>query len=114
MPNRRKRGKGRNESPLEFFQHLFGYVFVAGLRPMIAVVGEKSFGFVLGVVRFPVINERFAKIDQGKLFLRGDGASHLGKGIQFLVHGVLGIVAFDPAGARALNHTRPTLLQLAD
>jgi len=81
---------------------------------MIAVVSKKSFGLVLGVVGFPVLDKSFAKIDEGKLFFPGNETGDLGQRIEFFVHAILRIVALDPAGARALNDARPAPLELPD
>src|SRR5262249_37504576 len=65
----------------ELLEHLLGDVLVAGLGPVVAVVGEEALWLVVRVVLLPVVDKRLTEVNERELLLPGDGASGVGQGI---------------------------------
>src|SRR5262245_50193047 len=65
----------------ELLDHLLGDVLLAGLGPVVAVVGEEALWLVVRVVLLPVVDKRLTEVNERELLLPGDGASGVGQGI---------------------------------
>src|SRR5262245_46947468 len=77
-----KLGSRRTAVSFKLLQHLLGNVLVAGLGPVIAVVGQEAACLVVRIVLLPVLDERLAQVIERNLLLLGDGTGGFREGIK--------------------------------
>src|SRR5262245_31646844 len=99
-----------NPASLEFLEHLFGDELVAGIVPVVAVVGQDSATLIVRVVLLPVLDERFAKVVHGHALCLDHLALHRGEFVEFRVVLVRAVVLLADARERTLDDLNLLLL----
>ena len=103
-----------NDNLLEAFQHLRRHELHAGIVPVVAIVGKNAAILVVGIVRFPVGDERLAQVVVGQLFRLDDLPLNRGEFFELGIILVGAVVLFADAGQGALNDLDLLLLQTID